>query len=167
MYKAAQARGNNFTHSDGTPTGAVMAFCNMMWKLINNGIDGVFPTHTAVIFDPKGSTFRNEIYPKYKANRESAPEDLIPQFPLIHDAIRAFNLEPIIQKNFEADDLIATYTKIANSYNANVTIISGDKDLMQLVNDKTKMYDPMPGNERFIDEEAVKSKFGVMPRQSR
>ncbi|MFQ3360708.1 MAG: DNA polymerase I [Alphaproteobacteria bacterium] len=165
MYKAAQARGNNFTHSDGTPTGAVMAFCNMMWKLINNGIDGVFPTHTAVIFDPKGSTFRNEIYPKYKANRESAPEDLIPQFPLIHDAIRAFNLEPIIQKNFEADDLIATYTKIANSYNANVTIISGDKDLMQLVNDKTKMYDPMPGNERFIDEEAVKNKFGVMPNK--
>ena len=163
MYKAAQARGNNFTHSDGTPTGAVMAFCNMMWKLINNGIDGVFPTHTAVIFDPKGNTFRNEIYPKYKANRESAPEDLIPQFPLIHDAIRAFNLEPIVQENFEADDLIATYAKIADSRNANVTIISGDKDLMQLVNDKIKMYDPMPGNERFIDKEAVKSKFGVMP----
>ena len=163
MFKAAQARGNNFTHSDGTPTGAVMAFCNMMWKLVNNGIDGIFPTHTAVIFDPKGNTFRNDIYPKYKANRESAPEDLVPQFPIIHDAIRAFNLEPIIQENFEADDLIATYAKIADSQGAKVTIISSDKDLMQLVNDKIQMYDPMPGNERFIDEVAVKNKFGVMP----
>ncbi len=163
MYKASQSRGSGFTRSDGTPTGAVMAFCNMMWKIITNGIDGMHPSHIAVIFDTKEKTFRSDIYPSYKANRDAPPEDLIPQFPLIHQAVEAFNIKCISQIGYEADDLIATYSKIASERDAKTVIISGDKDLMQLINNNVRMYDPMPGKERFIDTNGVRDKFGVNP----
>ena len=163
MYKASQSRGSGFTRSDGTPTGAVMAFCNMMWKIITNGIDGIHPSHIAVIFDTKEKTFRSDIYPLYKANRDAPPEDLIPQFPLIHKAVEAFNIKCISQIGYEADDLIATYSKIATKRNIKTIIISGDKDLMQLIDKNVRMYDPMPGKERFIDINGVQDKFGVAP----
>lgn len=167
MFKAAQSRGNSFSRSDGTPTGAVMAFCNMLFKILRDGLDkndsSDDPTHIGVIFDHKGDTFRNKIYPEYKANRDAPPDDLIPQFPLIRDAVRAFGLTPIEQQGFEADDLIATYTRLAKEIGATVTIISGDKDLMQLVSEDIRMHDPMPGNERRIGIEEVEKKFGVGP----
>ena len=163
MYKASQSRGSGFTRSDGTPTGAVMAFCNMMWKIITNGIDGIHPSHIAVIFDTKEKTFRSDIYTPYKANRDAPPEDLIPQFPLIHKAVEAFNIKCVSQIGYEADDLIATYSKIASERDAKTIIISGDKDLMQLINKNVRMYDPMPGKERFIDTNGVRDKFGVTP----
>ena len=165
MYKASQSRGSGFSRSDGLPTGAVMAFCNMMWKIITNGIDTIHPSHIAVIFDTKEKTFRSDIYPPYKANRDAPPEDLIPQFPLIHKAVEAFNIKSISKAGFEADDIIATYSKQANEVGAKTIIISGDKDLMQLVNDNVTMYDPMPGRERFIDIEGVREKFGVTPNR--
>ncbi len=165
MFKAAQARGRSFTRSDGTPVGAVMTFCNMLWKILREGIDGpeARPTHLAVIFDHSGESFRNDIYPEYKANRDEPPEELIPQFPLIRDAVRAFGLIPIEQEGFEADDLIATYARQAVKAGATVTMISGDKDLMQLVGPHVEMYDPMPGNERRIGHDEVVAKFGVGP----
>ncbi len=167
MFKAAQSRGNSFTRSDGTPTGAVMTFCNMLFKIVREGLDskdaGDDPTHIGVIFDHKGDTFRNKLFPEYKANREAPPEDLIPQFPLIRHAVRAFGLTPIEQEGFEADDLIATYARLAREAGADVTIISGDKDLMQLVGKGVSMFDPMPGNERSIGIAEVEKKFGVGP----
>ncbi|MAV99741.1 MAG: DNA polymerase I [Rhodobiaceae bacterium] len=165
MYKASQNRGSGFSRSDGLPTGAVMAFCNMMWKIISNGIENIHPSHIAVVFDTKEKTFRSDIYPSYKANRDAPPEDLIPQFPLIHRAVEAFNIKSISKSGFEADDIIATYSKQANEVGAKTIIISGDKDLMQLVNDNVVMYDPMPSRERFIDIEGVIDKFGVPPNK--
>ena len=165
MFKAAQARGRSFTRSDGTPVGAVMTFCNMLWKLLREGLDGAMPTHVAVVFDPKGGNFRNEIYPDYKANRDAPPEELVPQFPLIRDAVRAFGLAPLVEDGFEADDLIATYATAAAKTGADVTIVSGDKDLMQLVGGQIRMYDPMPGNERSIGTDEVEAKFGVGPER--
>ena len=94
MFKAAQARGKAFTRSDGLPVGAVMTFCNMLWKLLREGLDGVKPTHIAVIFDASGESFRNEIYPEYKANRDEPPEDLIPQFPLMREAVQGLRPHP-------------------------------------------------------------------------
>ncbi len=163
MFKAAQARGHSFTRSDGTPVGAVMTFCNMLWKLLREGIDDGMPTHVGVVFDPKGGNFRNDIYEPYKANRDAPPEELVPQFPLIRDAVRAFGLAPLVEDGFEADDLIATYAAKAAEAGAEVTIVSGDKDLMQLVGGKVRMYDPMPGNERRIGTEEVEVRFGVGP----
>jgi DNA polymerase-1 len=132
MFKAAQARGKSFTRSDGLPVGAVMTFCNMLWKLLREGLDGVKPTHIGVIFDASGESFRNEIYPKYKANRDEPPEDLIPQFPLMREAVKGFGFVPIEEDGFEADDLIATYARAALAHGADVTIVAA-KDLMQLV----------------------------------
>jgi len=163
MFKAAQSRGRSFTRSDGTPTAAVMTFCNMLWKVLRDGVDDHPPTHIGAIFDKSGRSFRNDIYPDYKAHRPDPPEDLVPQFPLIRDAVRSFGLEPVEQEGFEADDLIATYAEQATAAGADVTIISGDKDLMQLVGPNVRMYDPMPGNERWIDAEGVIKKFGVGP----
>ncbi|HKJ62818.1 MAG TPA: DNA polymerase I, partial [Hyphomicrobiales bacterium] len=165
MFKAAQARGRSFTRSDGTPVGAVMTFCNMLWKILREGLDGGTPTHVAVIFDHKGGSFRNEIYDQYKANRDEPPEELVPQFPLIREAVRAFSLLPIEQKGYEADDLIATYALEAAKAGAKVTIVSGDKDLMQLVGPSVGMFDPMPGNERSIGYDEVVKKFGVGPER--
>jgi DNA polymerase-1 len=165
MFKAAQSRGRAFTRSDGLPVGAVMTFSNMLWKLMREGIDGVKPSHIAVVFDASGEGFRNEIYPEYKAHRDDAPEDLIPQFPLMRDAVRAFGLTPIELDGFEADDLIATYAREALDAGADVTIVAGDKDMMQLIRPGIRMYDPMPGRERWIGPKEVEEKFGVPPEK--
>ncbi len=165
MFKAAQARGRSFTRSDGTPVGAVMTFSNMLWKILREGIDDGKPTHLAVIFDHPSETFRSAVYDQYKANRDAPPDELVPQFPLIRDAVRAFGLLPIEQEGFEADDLIATYAKQAVAAGARVTMVSGDKDLMQLVGPLVSMYDPMPGNERRIGPDEVVAKFGVGPER--
>ena len=147
--------------SDGLPIGAVSGFCNMLYKFVEDqkGIDA--PTHVAVIFDAKGKTFRSDIYPDYKANRPPAPEDLVPQFPLTRDATRAFNLSCIEQPGLEADDIIATLATQARDRGGRVTIISSDKDLMQLVGNGVDMLDAMK-NKR-IDSDGVFEKFGVKP----
>jgi DNA polymerase I len=163
MFKAAQSRGGSFTRSDGLPIGAVLTFSNMLFKLLREGLNGVRPTHVAVVFDYSGKSFRNDIYVDYKGHRPEPPSELIPQFPLMRDAVRAFGLIPIEQKGFEADDLIATYARVTLEAGADATIIAGDKDLMQLVRPGITMYDPMPRNERVIDQDFVKEKFGVPP----
>ncbi len=148
--------------SDGLSTGAVAGFCNMVWKFLNEMRGPEAPTHLAVIFDKSEITFRNELYPEYKAHRPPAPEDLVPQFPLIRDATRAFNLPCIEMAGYEADDLIATYARDAASKGATVRIVSSDKDLMQLVVDGViQLYDPMKN--RALGPEAVFEKFGVTP----
>lgn len=152
--------------SDGLPVGAVSGFCNMLWKLLQNARDtevGVTPTHFAVIFDHSSKTFRNDLYPEYKANRSEPPEDLVPQFGLIREATRAFDLPCIELQGFEADDLIATYARLASEAGAETTIISSDKDLMQLVTDQVTMYDPMKDREIRIPE--VIEKWGVPPEK--
>ncbi|PLS21692.1 DNA polymerase I [Neptunicoccus cionae] len=147
--------------SDGLPVGAVSGFCNMLFKFVEDNKGHDAPTHCAVIFDAKGKTFRSEIYPAYKANRPPAPEDLVPQFPLTREATRAFNLACIEEDGFEADDIIATLAVQARDAGARVTIISSDKDLMQLVGDGVEMLDAMK-NKR-IGVEQVEEKFGVGP----
>jgi len=147
--------------SDGLPIGAVAGFCNMLFKLVEDATGHDAPTHVAVIFDYSGKTFRNDMYPKYKANRPPAPEDLVPQFPLTRDATRAFNIACIEQEGFEADDIIATLARRADAAGGRVTIISSDKDLMQLVGGGVEMLDAMK-NKR-IGVEGVEEKFGVGP----
>lgn len=147
--------------SDGLPVGAVSGFCNMLFKFVEDNKGHDAPTHCAVIFDAKGKTFRSDIYPAYKANRPPAPEDLVPQFPLTRDATRAFNLACIEAEGFEADDIIATLAVRARDAGARVTIISSDKDLMQLVGGGVEMLDAMK-NKR-IGIEQVEEKFGVGP----
>ncbi|MEP5975418.1 MAG: 5'-3' exonuclease H3TH domain-containing protein, partial [Nitratireductor sp.] len=152
--------------SDGLPVGAVAGFCNMLWKLIQSARDtsvGVTPSHFAVIFDHSAKTFRSELYPEYKANRSEPPEDLVPQFGLIRQATKAFDLPCIEMEGFEADDLIATYARLAREAGADATIISSDKDLMQLVGDKVTMYDPMKDREIRVAE--VIEKWGVPPEK--
>ena len=145
------------TRKDGTPINAVMGYCNMIWRLIaETKTDSL-----AVIFDTASKTFRNEIYKEYKANRSEAPEDLVPQFSLIREATKAFNIPYIELAGYEADDIIATYASQASSEGWKVDIISSDKDLMQLVNDNVKMIDPM--KMITIDKEQVFKKFGVYP----
>ena len=147
--------------SDGLPIGAVSGFCNMLNRYLED-IDGPdAPTHVAVIFDHSGHSFRNEIYDRYKANRPPAPEDLVPQFPLTREATKAFNIACEEMEGFEADDMIATLAFRARDAGGRVTIISSDKDLMQLVGDGIEMYDAMK-NKR-IDSEGVFEKFGVYP----
>ena len=147
--------------SDGLPVGAVSGFCNMLAKLLREPISDHVPTHLAVIFDHSGRSFRNDLYADYKANRPPAPEDLVPQFGLIRAATRAFNLPCIEMEGFEADDLIATYAVLAAGSGADVTIISSDKDLMQLVGPNIAMYDTMKS--KAIGEPEVYEKFGVGP----
>ncbi|MBC2861761.1 DNA polymerase I [Stappia sp. 28M-7] len=150
--------------SDGLPVGAVSGFCNMLWKLLQEGLTpekGDEPTHMAVIFDHSAKTFRNEIYPQYKAQRPEPPEDLIPQFGLIREATRAFSVHCIEQEGFEADDLIATYARAAAAAGARVTIASGDKDLMQLIGPRIGMIDTMKN--KIFGEAEVFEKFGVGP----
>ena len=122
--------------SDGLQVNAVLGFCNMLWKLLRDMPPDNRPTHLAIIFDKSEVTFRNKIYPDYKAHRPPAPDDLIPQFALIREAVRAFDLPCLEQAGFEADDLIATYARQACERGATATIVSSDKDLMQLVTDK-------------------------------
>jgi DNA polymerase-1 len=150
--------------SDGLSVGAVAGFCNMLWKFLEETKASEAPTHLAVIFDKSEVTFRNKLYPEYKAHRPPAPEDLVPQFPLIRDATRAFNLPCIEMGGYEADDLIATYARQAAATGATVKIISSDKDLMQLiVDDVIQLYDPMKN--RALGPEAVMEKFGVPPEK--
>ncbi|PJI40548.1 MAG: DNA polymerase I [Rhizobium sp.] len=152
--------------SDGLPVGAVSGFCNMLWKLLTEARDtnvGVTPTHFAVIFDYSSKTFRKELYPLYKANRSAPPEELVPQFGLIRQATRAFNLPCIETEGFEADDLIATYARQAEAIGADVTIISSDKDLMQLVTPMVHMYDSMKDKQIGIPD--VIEKWGVPPEK--
>lgn len=152
--------------SDGLPVNAVSGFCNMLWKLLRDARNtdvGVTPTHFAVIFDYSSKTFRNELYDLYKANRSAPPEDLIPQFGLIRHATRAFNLPCIEKEGFEADDLIATYARQAEAVGADTTIISSDKDLMQLITANVHMYDAMKDKQIGIPE--VIEKWGVPPEK--
>ncbi len=147
--------------SDGLPVGAVHGFCQMLWKLIGDSKLADKPTHIAVIFDTAADTFRNEIFEDYKANRPPPPEELVPQFPLIRDAVKAFNIACIEQDGYEADDLIATYTREALAGGGDVTIVSSDKDLMQLIEPGVVMLDGMKSKK--IGPDDVVAKFGVTP----
>lgn len=147
--------------SDGLPVGAVSGFVNMLQRYIENNAGPDAATHVAVIFDKGSHTFRNDMYDQYKANREAMPEDLRPQIPLTRDATRAFNIACEEIEGFEADDIIATLSHMARDAGGRVTILSSDKDMMQLVGDGVEMLDPMK-NKR-IDREAVIEKFGVPP----
>ena len=150
--------------SDGLPTGAVNGFCNMLFKLLEDSKsedNKEKPTHFAVIFDSARKNFRNEIYSDYKANRADAPDDLIPQFEYIRKSVLAFNLPSIELLNYEADDLIATYVENILKAGAKVTIVSSDKDLMQLYKKNVRIYDPMKN--KFINNDDVIKKFGVNP----
>ena len=148
--------------SDGLPTGAVSGFCSMLFKLLEDSKSNENkqrPTHFAVIFDSARKTFRNEIYSDYKANRAEAPDDLAPQFEYIRKSVLAFNLPSVDLVNYEADDLIATYVDQILKKGAKVTIVSSDKDLMQLFKKNVRIYDPMKN--KFISNEDVQNKFGV------
>jgi DNA polymerase-1 len=148
--------------SDGLPVGAVAGFCNLLWSEMTQGSAGkAKATHIAVIFDASAKTFRNEIFPEYKANRPPAPEDLRPQFPLTRDATRAFGIACIEELGFEADDIIATLAVQAQAAGGSVTIISSDKDLMQLIGPGIDMWDPMKS--RPLGEAEAMEKFGVTP----
>ena len=147
--------------SDGLPVGAVQGFCNMLWKLLKETRANEKPTHLAVIFDESSKTFRNDLYPEYKAHRPEAPADLRPQFGLIRQATKAFNVACVEQANYEADDLIATYARHAVEAGATCRIVSSDKDLMQLVRPGVTLLDTMKDKE--LGEEAVFEKFGVKP----
>ncbi len=147
--------------SDGLPVGAVQGFCNMLWKLLKETNAGHSPTHLAVIFDHSSKSFRNDIYPQYKAQRPEPPADLRPQFGLIRQATRAFNVACVEQENYEADDLIATYARQAIEAGATCRIVSSDKDLMQLIRPGVALYDTM--KDREVGAPEVLEKFGVTP----
>ncbi len=152
--------------SDGLPVGAVSGFCNMLFKLLEDSKSDdnlEKPTHFAVIFDSARKNFRNEIYSEYKGNRSDAPDDLIPQFEYIRQSVKAFNLPSIELINYEADDLIATYVEKILDLGAKVTIVSSDKDLMQLYKKGVRIYDPMKN--KFVNQEDVHNKFGVTPEK--
>jgi DNA polymerase-1 len=160
--------------SDGLPSGAVRLFATKLFQFVKDGVLGVKPTHLAIIFDKSENSFRKDIYPAYKGNRSDPPPDLIPQFPLMREAVRAFGLIPVEQDVYEADDLIATYARQAREAGADVLIVSADKDLMQLVGPGVAMYDPASGDaakgkgfraERKIGEPEVVEYFGVMPNR--
>jgi DNA polymerase-1 len=162
LFRAYHALPPLSRKSDGLPIGAVSGYCNMLWKLLEDMKGWEQPTHLAVVFDKSEVTFRNAIYPQYKAHRPPAPEDLIPQFPLVREATRAFGVSCVEEGGFEADDLIATYTRQAKEAGARVTIVSSDKDLMQLVEDGVvQLLDTMK-NKR-IGSAEVLERFGVTP----
>src|SRR6202046_1155660 len=161
LFRAYHALPPLTRKSDGLPVGAVSGYCNMLWKLLED-MKSDAPTHLAVIFDAGEKTFRNEFYKEYQANRPRPPEDLIPQFPLVRDATRAFGVSCVEMKGFEADDIIATYARLGREAGAKVTIVSSDKDLMQLVEDgKVELLDTMK-NKR-IGSAEVMERFGVPP----
>ncbi|MBE7635971.1 DNA polymerase I [Sneathiella sp. P13V-1] len=158
----AMIRGRGpITRSDGTPTGAVLGFSNMLFKLIQDTQRDDRVSHLAVIFDTSRKTFRTDIYPEYKANRDAPPEDLIPQFPLVREATRAFNVPAIEKAGYEADDIIATYARQAREQDMECVIVSSDKDLMQLVGGPVTMLDPMKNKP--VAEDEVFEKFGAGP----
>jgi len=153
-------------NSDGLPVGAVSGFCNMLFKLLEDSKSDdnlQKPTHFAVIFDSARKNFRNEIYSDYKGNRSETPDDLVPQFEYIRKSVKAFNLPSIELINYEADDLIATYVEHILKEGAKVTIVSSDKDLMQLYKKDVRIYDPMKN--KFITPEDINNKFGVDPKK--
>lgn len=149
--------------SDGLPVGAVQGYCNMLWKLLKDmkGADG--PTHLVAIFDHSDKTFRNTLYDQYKAHRPPAPEDLVPQFPLVREATAAFGVHCVELPGYEADDLIATYACKARDAGGEAVIVSSDKDLMQLIGGGVVMWDPM--KDRRLAEPEVFEKFGVGPEK--
>jgi DNA polymerase I len=151
------------TNKHGEPVGAVYGYTTMLWRLADDLHKADGPTHMAVVLDKSSHSFRNELYDKYKAHRPPAPEDLVPQFPMIRDATRAFSLPCIDEEGWEADDLIASYAKEALRQGWQVTIVSSDKDLMQLIEPGLDMLDTM--NNRRLGDEAVIEKFGVPPKQ--
>ena len=159
--------------SDGLPTGAIRLFATKIYQFIKEGAVGIMPTHLAIVFDKSEVTFRNDLFPEYKATRKEAPDDLKPQFPLMRETVRAFSLVPVDKAGFEADDLIATYASQARDAGADVLIISSDKDLMQMVGPRVGFYDfesgakGKPGYrpERRIDEAGVIEYFGVPPNK--
>ena len=159
--------------SDGLPTGAVRLFCTKLYQFIRDGAVGIKPTHLAIVFDKTEQTFRKEIYADYKAHRPDPPDELIPQFPLMRDAVRAFGLLPVEQDRYEADDIIAAYACQAADAGAEVLIVSSDKDLMQMVRPGVTFYDfesgikGKPGYrpERRLDRDGVIEKFGVPPER--
>ncbi|MEH6698707.1 MAG: DNA polymerase I [Brevundimonas sp.] len=147
--------------SDGLPVGAVQGYCNMLWKLLREMKGEGGPTHLAAIFDHSEKTFRNDLYPDYKAHRPPAPEDLVPQFALVREATAAFGVHCVELPGYEADDLIATYACKVRDAGGEAVIVSSDKDLMQLIGGGVVMWDPM--KDRVLAEDAVMEKFGVMP----
>ena len=157
IFRAYYAVPQNLTNPQGVPVGAVLGFCNMMVKLLKD----LQAPYVAVIFDAARKNFRYDIYSEYKANRSETPEDLIPQFGLIREATRAFGLPALEQEGFEADDLIATYAREALAQGKKVTIVGSDKDLMQLIREGVRMYEPIKG--RYLTLEDVQDKFGVTP----
>ncbi|MFO1140085.1 MAG: DNA polymerase I [Paracoccus sp. (in: a-proteobacteria)] len=163
IFRAYHALPPLTRRSDGLPIGAVAGFCNMLWKYVQEARGGDAPTHVAVIFDHSSKTFRNEIYPLYKANRPELPEDLRPQFPLTREATRAFNIACIETEGYEADDIIATLSCQVRDAGGRVTIVSSDKDLMQLVGGGVGMMDPIKG--KAIGPDEVREKFGVGPER--
>ena len=161
VFRAYHALPPLMRKSDGMPIGAVSGFCNMLQKYIRDNAGANAPTHLAVVFDKGSHTFRNEIYPEYKANRDEMPEDLRPQMPLTREATRAFNIACKEMEGYEADDIIATLACQAREAGGRVTIVSSDKDLMQLVGGGVEMFDEMKN--RQIDENGVREKFDVSP----
>ncbi len=164
----------NFRPSDGLPTGAVRLFCAKLAQFVQEGAAGVMPTHLAIVFDKSEGSFRKEIFPDYKGHRPDAPDDLKRQMPLMRDAVRAFGLHPIELQRYEADDLIATYSRQAEARGAGVIIVSSDKDLMQLVGDLVRFYDFESGQkgkpgyrpERNLDRAAIIERWeGLNPEQ--
>ena len=161
IFRAYYALPNLYRKSDGLPTGAVSGFCNMLYKLMQEIVIPKKFTHLAIVFDKSRVSFRNKIYSDYKANRSDPPEDLIPQFKLIREAVKAFSVESVEQLGYEADDLIATYANHTVKLGGKVTIISSDKDLMQLISKDVGMIDTM--KDVAIDSNYVKRKFDVYP----
>ncbi|AWN45358.1 DNA polymerase I [Methylobacterium terrae] len=164
----------NFRPSDGLPTGAVRLFCAKLAQFVQEGAAGVVPTHLGIVFDKSEGSFRKEIFPDYKGHRPDAPDDLKRQMPLMRDAVRAFGLHPIELQRYEADDLIATYSRQAEGRGAGVIIVSSDKDLMQLVGDLVRFYDFESGQkgkpgyrpERNLDRAAILERWeGLGPEQ--
>jgi DNA polymerase-1 len=161
------------SRSDGLPVGAVRLFAAKMLQIVRDGVLGQKPTHLAIVFDKSENSFRKALYPAYKANRSEPPEDLVPQFPLMRETVKAFGLIPVEQDVYEADDLIATYARLAVAAGAEVLIVSADKDLMQLVEPGVAMYDPASGaagakgarEERRIGRDEVIAYFGVPPEK--
>ena len=151
--------------SDRLPVGAVRLFATKVLQFLRDGAAGMKPTHLAIIFDKSENSFRRELYPAYKAHRPDPPEDLVPQFPLMRETVRAFGMTPIEQDRYEADDLIATYARQARERGADVLIISADKDLMQLIEPGVAMFDPASGDreERRIGPDEVAAYFGAGP----
>ena len=161
IFRAYHALPPLTRRSDGLPVGAVHGFCAMLNKLLRETNAGEAPTHLAVVFDKSERSFRTAMYPAYKAQRPPAPDDLIPQFGLIRQAVAAFEVACVEQDTYEADDLIATYARQAVEAGAKVRIVSSDKDLMQLVHDDVVLYDTMKDCK--IGEAEVIEKFGVPP----